>query len=367
MNLLILGNPNSPHIIKWVISLANQGVNILVFGLNDCIVDDYNAYSNIQIKTFNHEIVQSELTLRKFKYLNCLFFLKRIINDFKPDILHAHYATSYGLLGALTNFHPFIISVWGTDIYSFPKKTFMHKLILKYNLKSADKILSTSHAMAKETMKYTEKKIDIIPFGINLEQFKPMKCESLFSSNDIVIGTIKALEDRYGIEYLIKSFNILYKKYNHLSLKLLIVGSGSLEQKIRNLILELELSDCCILTGNIPFKDIPIYQNMIDIFVALSKNESFGVSVIESSSCSKPVVVSNVGGLPEVVFDGITGYIVPSENIIESVAAIEKLVLDKELRLSLGRNGRKMVEDNYNWNENVLQMLKIYEVYLERK
>lgn len=364
MNLLILGNPNSPHIIKWVISLANQGINILLFGLNDCIVDDYNDYSNIQVKTFSHKIVQSELSLKKFNYLSSLFFLKKIINDFKPDILHAHYATSYGLLGALTNFHPFIISVWGTDIYSFPKKTFIHKLILKYNLKSADKILSTSHAMAKETIKYTEKKIDIIPFGINLEQFKPMKYESLFSPNDIVIGTIKALEDRYGIEYLIKSFNILCKKYNHLSLKLLIVGSGSLEQKIKNLISELELEEYCILTGNISFKDIPRYHNMIDIFVALSKNESFGVSVIEASSCSKPVVVSNVGGLPEVVFNGITGYIVPSEDIIESVVAIEKLVLDKELRLSLGKNGRKMVEDNYNWNENVLQMLKIYEMYL---
>lgn len=96
--------------------------------------------------------------------------------------------------------------------------------MLKYNLKKADKILSTSNVMAKETKLYTNKDIEVTPFGIDIEQFKPMVFESLFDKDDIVIGTVKSLEEVYGIEYLIRAFKIISDKYENLPLKLLIVG-----------------------------------------------------------------------------------------------------------------------------------------------
>ena len=361
MKLLLLSDPNSPHTIKWAKSLAQNDIDIVIFGLGDFNVNDYDGISNIQVKTLNEIVTRDEGSLLKLKYLKALPLVKKIIKDFKPDIVHAHYATSYALVGALSGFHPFIVSVWGSDVFSFPLKSPIHKMMLKHNLKKADKILSTSHVMAKETKLYTNKDIEVTPFGIDMEQFKPMEVESLFDKDDIVIGTVKTLEDKYGIEYLIRAFKIVSDKYLNLPLKLLIVGGGSLEGSLRKLVKELNIQDKTIFTGKVPFLDVPKYHNMLSVSVSVSNSESFGVAIIEASSCGKPVVVSNVGGLPEVVEDGISGFVVPPRDPEKTAEAIEKLLLDKNLREEIGRNGRERVKRLYNWDDNVKQMIRIYD------
>lgn len=360
MKLLLLSDPNSPHTIKWATSLAKNNINILLFGLGKLDVVDYDGLTNIEVKTLNEIVTRNEGALSKIKYLKALPYLKKIIKEYKPDILHAHYATSYGLIGALTGFNPFIISVWGSDVFSFPKKSFLHKEILKFNLRKADKILSTSYVMAKETSLYTNKEIEVIPFGIDINQFKPMEVESLFDKKDIVIGTVKTLEEKYGIEYLIKAFKIISDKYPNLPLKLLIVGGGSLENKLKNLVKELKIDNKTIFIGRVPYKDVPKYQNMLTISVSVSDSESFGVAVLEASACEKPVIVSNVGGLPEVVDDGVTGIVVPPKNPEKTAEAIERLILDKGLRDKMGKAGRKRVEKIYRWEGNVEHMIRIY-------
>jgi glycosyltransferase involved in cell wall biosynthesis len=365
MKILLLSDANSPHTIKWATSLALRDIDILILSLNKYVVDEYNKYKNIKIKTLNEKVTKKEGSILKLKYLKALPLLKKIIKEYNPDILHAHYASSYGLLGALTGFHPFIISVWGTDIFSFPKKSIQHKELLKFNLKKADKILSTSHVMAKETSLYTNKEIEVTPFGIDINQFKPMEFESLFDKKDIVIGTVKTLEEKYGIEYLIRAFKIVSDKYSDLPLKLLIVGGGSLENKLKNLAKQLQIDNNTIFTGKVPYNEVPKYQNMLTISVSVSDSESFGVAVLEASACEKPVVVSNVGGLPEIVKDEVTGIVVPPKNAEKTAEAIEKLILNKDLRVKMGKAGRKRVIELYNWDKCVDNMVKIYEDILK--
>lgn len=360
MKLLLLSDPNSVHTIKWAKSLAQNNINIIIFGLGDFTVKDYDGISNIQVKTLEETVTRNEGSFSKLKYLKALPIIKQIIKDFEPDIVHAHYASSYGLLGTLSGFHPFVLSVWGSDVFSFPLKSPIHKIMLRNNLKKADKILSTSYVMAKETKLYTNKDIEVTPFGIDMEDFKPMEVESLFNKDDIVIGTVKTLEDKYGIGYLIKAFKIVSDKYPALPLKLLIVGGGSLEKYLKNLSKELNVEDKTVFTGKVPFSDVPKYHNMLSVSVSVSNSESFGVAIIEASSCAKPVVVSNVGGLPEVVEDGVSGFIVPPRDPEKTAEAIEKLVLDKDLREQIGQNGRERVKKLYNWDDNAKQMIEIY-------
>ncbi|MDQ9894055.1 glycosyltransferase, partial [Acinetobacter baumannii] len=87
---------------------------------------------------------KNKSAIKKIEYLKVIKEIKKIIYDIKPDILHAHYASSYGLIGSLVNYKPYIISAWGTDTYEFPNNGFIQKYIIKYNLKKADYIFSTS-------------------------------------------------------------------------------------------------------------------------------------------------------------------------------------------------------------------------------
>jgi len=365
MKILLLANPESSHTIKWAKSLAQNNIDIVIFGLGNFNVKDYDGISNIAVKTLNEKVTKEEGSFSKLKYLKAIPIIKKIIKEFRPDIIHAHYASSYGILGALSGFNPFILSVWGSDVFSFPLKSPIHKMILKYNLKKADKILSTSYIMKEEIKLYTNKNIEVTPFGIDTQQFQPMEVESLFDKDDIVIGTVKSLEDKYGIEYLIKAFKIVSDKYSSLPLKLLIVGGGILEYNLKNLIKELNIENKSIFTGKVIFNDTPKYHNMLSLFIAVSNSESFGVSIIEASSCGKPVIVSDVGGLPEVVEDNVTGFIVPPRDPNKTAEAIEKFLLNKNLQEEMGRNGRKMVKRFYNWNDNVNQMIEIYKEFVK--
>lgn len=307
------------------------------------------------------------MVLFKIELLESLIKNKKIIKEFKPDILHSHYASSYGLLGALSGFHPFIISVYGSDVFNFPKKNFLAKKLLEFNLSKADKILSTSKIMAKEIESYSIKEIEVIPFGIDLNIFKPSENKKrLFNEKDIVIGTVKTLEDKYGIEYLIRAFKIVKDNHPELPLKLLLVGKGSRENYFKKLVDDLGITDATTFTGYVNPNEIQIFHNMIDISVFVSNEESFGVSVLEASACGKPVVVSNIGGLPEIVENNFTGIIVHEKNVKETTEAIEKLLMNKELRTSLGKNGRERVIRCYNIQDNVQQMIDIYKTVIDK-
>jgi len=361
MKILILSDPSSPHTIKWVNSLHREGIEVFLFGLSKYDSTQYD--DGIRIESLQTpESIKAKLDGSFFKLMYFAEFprLKKIIRTFKPDIIHAHYAASYGLIGALSGFHPFILSVWGIDILTFPNNSVLHKKMIEYSLKKADKVLATSYYLAKETNKYTNKEILITPFGIDTEKFTPKSVDPIFMEDDIVIGTVKSMERKYGIEYLIKSFSIMKKKYQRKNLKLLLVGGGSLEGKFKQMIDELGITDSSIITGQVPFDRVTDYHNQLSIAVYVSNVESFGVSVLESSACGKPVVVSNVGGLPEVVENDVTGIIVKANDIETTTDAIEKLIHDKELREKFGKAGRIRVKNKFNWQKNVNDMINIY-------
>jgi len=367
--VLLLGDINSPHIQKWVVSLAAKGVEIGLFSLHKKNSDWFKDKKNITILYTPKDNANIPPAISKALFPFALPALKRTIKQFKPDILHAHYASSYGFLGALSGFHPFILSVWGSDVFDFPKIGPIYKRILKFNLDKADVICSTSHIMEEEIKKYTHKNISVIPFGIDLNVFKPFYAHHVFKEDTIVIGTIKALEKKYGIEYLIDAFALLLKRLKGYPLKLLIVGKGSLNDELKERMKNLGIAGDTVFTGFIQPVEIPFYQNMltISVFPSIDDSESFGVAAVEAMACEKPVVVTDVGGLPEVVENGVTGLVVPHANAEKLADAIEKLVTDEELRNKLGKQGRIRVEKLYNWEDNLASMITIYDEVLNKR
>lgn len=370
MKVILLADPFSAHVIKWANGLNSKGIEVLVFGLSTYDPSQFDHGIRIEIFKIPQFVKwQKDGNWMKTAYLLSIFRLKKVIKEFGCDILHAHSASSYGLLGSLANFHPYIISVWGNDVYNFPQKSKLFSSLLKYNFDKCDRIFSTSKIMARETSKYTAKRIDVTPFGIDLKIFKPGCSVSLFEQNDIVIGTIKSLEKKYGSEDLLNAFIILKNKYPELPLKLLFVGRGSLENNLKKIIKENGLEASVIITGFVPFNKISDYHNMLDIYVAPSTedSETFGVAILEASACEKPVIVSDVGGLPEVVAENQTGFFCKPNNPEMLAEKIEKLIFNAELRGKMGETGRKFVLENYNWDNNLNQIIAVYDELIGNK
>lgn len=363
--VLLLADATSPHTIKWARSLSERGMHICIVSFTLPDAEVYRNYPRIQVVSlgFDSALVKSGVAGGgKWRYLTALPKVRRQIKQFKPDIVHAHFASSYGLLGALSGFSPFVLSVWGTDVYEFPRKSALHKAVLKFNLAKADKILSTSYDMARETALYTKKPITITPFGIDTDFFKPgAKVPLPFNADDLVIGNVKGFDSRYGVTYLIEAFALLIKQRPALPLKLLLLGDGADREVLRQQVVSLGLSKLVHFAGRVPYDQMPAYHNAQHISACVSLRESFGVAVIEASACQIPVVATRVGGLPEVVQHGQTGMLVEAANAEAIKEALLQLVDDAALRRRMGIAGRQLVQQQFDWQANVDQMQAIYQ------
>ena len=362
MKVLLLADINSIHTRRWTAALLAKGIRVGIFSLTP-VKDRFPEEQDITVyvaKKGEREISDSIL-FRKSEYFTKIPAVRKCIRDFRPEILHAHYASSYGTLGAMSGFHPFVISVWGSDVYDFPKQSVITRLIFRYTLKKADRLLSTSHVMANEIGKYTRRNVTVVPFGIDPEVFKPLTDRNTPGRNEFVIGTVKSLEVIYGIEILLKAFGILRNRLPAVPLRLVIAGGGTQERNLKELAVNLGITDQVTFAGKVPHDRLPSILSTFDVFVALSRRESFGVALLEASSCELPVVATDIDGFREIIRDNVTGILVPVGNPEASATAIENLILNPDKRAVMGRNGRENVVHSFNWNDNVEQMFSIYQ------
>lgn len=363
--VLLLSDTYSEHTEKWALGLASSGVEVGIFSFNKASYPWYKDRQNITVLYEPEDRLVAGSDSGKLSYLRHVKTLKKAIRQFKPDILHAHYATSYGLIGALSGFHPFVISAWGTDVMKFPQKNMINKWILKYNLRKADAICATSHTIKAYLKPVTDKPVHVIPFGVDVEVFKKKEVNSLFAKGTFVFGSIKPLEELYNTAVLISAFARLKQKYPEKLLKLLIIGEGSQMEELKNHADGLVVSKDVVFTGRIPFSEVSVYFNMLDVLVNISDYESFGVAVIEAMACEKAVIVTNTGGLKEVVENSTFGSLVAVKNVEETFREMEKYVNDPLLTREVGLNGRKKVLEKYNWINNIREMISVYNTLLK--
>ena len=343
-------------------ALLNHGFDVCVFSI--ALPLESAAHSKNQCKVVfpkrSFGFLGTGLA-SKIAYLFSLPELKRCIKDFEPDVLHAHYASSYGLLGALSGFSPFFISVWGSDILAFPNKSFLHHKLLKYSLNAADRVFATSNLLESEVQRLFSIEATVISFGIDCDVFYPHRTSIYYSENELVIGSIKSMEKIYRMDWIIKAFAEVQRLRPNASLRLLLVGGGSQLDILKALASEICSSDTYTFTGKVAYSEIPELTAQLDIFVHAAINESFGVSTLEAASCGKPAVVCNSGGANEVVLKNDTALLYDEYNFDSFVSQLLILVDDASLRIRMGKNARSFVEHNFDWKNNVHAMINSYQ------
>lgn len=352
MKLCFLAPGNSIHTKRWVEYMIDRGHDIHLITLHEGDIPGAKIY---------YLPAQG-----KWVYPFFLPKIRFLIKTISPDILHAHYASSYGLLGACCGFNPLVVSVWGRDVMNFPQNSFLHKLLVKYTLEKADRITATSHILESTAISLApvEGKITIIPFGADLASFRSQVKPK--ENKTVTIGIVKALRTKYGIEYLIRAFALVKKKFKNVNL--IIVGKGPLRESLERLSTELGCAEKTHFVGEISYSQVPEYLGRMHIFVvpSIDESESFGVAAVEASACELPVIASNIGGLPEVIIDKKTGLLVNPKDPSAIAEAIIRLIENPGLRREYGRRGREFVMKHYDWQENAKRMENLYEEILKR-
>jgi L-malate glycosyltransferase len=353
IKLCLLADADSIHTRKWVDYLSSFNCELHLISMRDT---NYIYSKNVHVHIIKPKFES------KLSYLLLIPKVRSLVRALKPDILHSHYATSYGLLGAACNFKPFVISVWGSDINDFPNHSKLHSGLIKAILNRSNLVCATSLSLAQATRKYYNKEIVVTPFGVDLNLFRNEK--PVLRNKRITIGTIKGLEKVYGIDILINSFAGLVKQLKNQDLKLLIVGDGTEKDNLQSLCTELGISRKVEFVGHKENNEVVNYINQMDIVCVPSLSEGFGVCAIEAFACGRPVIASNTGGLTEIVKDGYNGYLVEPSSIEDLENKLRLMITEKDKLMEMSINAYKTAVVDYSWDKNAEEMWKAYSNFI---
>ena len=232
-------------------------------------------------------------------------------------------------------------------------------------LNNADSIIAASTKTYETCREIVEdpSKVHLIPNGVDVNRFNTFLDGSrirkkLGLKDQAIVFTLRKHDSKYGIEFLIRAAAIV--KRIHPKIVFIIGGDGPLKNYHEKLAMLLGVSDIVIFTGEIPQEEMPFYYAMSDIAVTPSVQEAFGLVITEAMACGKPVIGTRVGGIPDQIIDGYNGFLVTPKNPLEIAQKICWMIENPDKANQMGLNGRKTVEEKFNFNKRTKDIFSLY-------
>lgn len=243
-------------------------------------------------------------------------------------------------------------------VYHINEEVEFHIEVEEYLLNKSKFIVSNSKAIEKQYNQYyndaCEGKTFLIPHGLeDMIKFVKNNDKKLsYNSDNIEILFVGRLEYRKGIDIIFECVPYICKKYNNVIFRFCgdnTINMPNSEKNYKDYFLSKynEFSERVIFEGYISDEEIIDRYSNCDIFIAPSRFESFGLIFLEAMIFSKPVIGTNIGGIPEVVENGVSGILIENENSEDLKNALIKLIENKNIRESMGKNGRRIYEEKF--------------------
>ena len=305
----------------------------------------------------------------------------RLIKKEKPKIVHTHTAKA-GALGRIAAWLagvPVILHTFHGHVltgYFGRVKSWVFIQVEKMLALISTKLIIVNDEIKKELIDMgigEKEKFEVVPAGLELKPFFEsekyrgmLKKELGLPGDSVLIGIVGRLVPIKGHKYFLEAAKIIldtgYKiqdaRYDDSELKFVIVGDGDLRQELEDYSNKLGISGNVIFTG---FRqDLPKIYADLDIVALTSINEALGLVLVEAMASGKPVVATNVGGVPSLVKHGVNGLLINPQDVQALSDAIIKLLNDSDLRQKMGREGRSSVFPRYDISQLVKRVDLLY-------
>lgn len=241
----------------------------------------------------------------------------------------------------------------------------------KVEINRADKVVAVSNFVKNSvisTYKVPESKVETIYNGVSWKEYFCSQSEieevkrTYKLGNEPTILYVGRLEKRKNLESLIKAFKLVVEKTN---CKLVIAGSGK-QSLLKETTVSLGINKHVIFTGFVEDSSLKRLYNACNVFVLPSHMEGFGLTLLEAMAAAKPVVASNIGGIPELVKNGINGILVNTNNLEELATALMFFLDNPELAKNMGLRNREYVEKSFSWEKTAKMTSELYERKIDR-
>jgi len=268
------------------------------------------------------------------------------VKSFKPDIINFHFVgapTLFLLIYSKLFNTKLIVSLHGADVMALLFKSKMPISLFTKILKKADFVTTNSLYILNRANKiapFIKDKSKVIYNGINREELRNV--EPYQHKNKYVLS-IGRLVNKKGFDVLIEAFNVVTKEIQDIDL--IIAGDGPERDFLEKTIKKLNLEDRVKLYGLVNREEVLKLLKGCEFLILPSREEAFGIVILEAMACIKPVVATRSGGPEEIIEDGINGLLVDKENFQELAEAITNLLNDIELRDRILKNSQDIIQN----------------------
>lgn len=363
MKLCFIAKPESIHTRRWLSWFAAKGHDVHLIGIGPMP----QPIANVKV-----EILFPYYSLRNPLFWLRIFKVRSIINKIQPDIVHAHFVDDCGWLALLSGFHPYAVTIWGSDLRLLPDKstTGFGKYLTKKTLRNADLVTAVNSELRDKSISMGSKpdRTHKIIWGIDLNRFnKNVNTAELKTKlsleNSFIILSPRNLTKLYNIETIIRSIPRIVKTVPNV--KYIFLGEGNLEVELKNLSRSLGVEKNVIFTGNVSYDEIPKYYGLADICVSVSTSDGTPSSMLEAMACGLPLILSDLPPYHEWVENDKNCLYVPAFDVNALAGATLSLFNNSSLRLKMGNENLLKIKENADQEKCLLEMENLYKGMLK--
>ena len=360
MKIALLATADSPHSGRWANFFAERGHQVHWISLVP--FDGIFGGPTVPGITRHHLGPTPRGPLGIWRTVGAV---KQVLRAVQPDLLHAHYLGLYGMVAALTGFHPFVGTAWGSDVV-VAGKSWYKRPILKWILARTDVLTCDANHMKEAMVKLgvPPDKITVIFFGTDTRKFRPGLDRDAFrrrfanGDHPLIVST-RSLEPIYDIPTLLRAAPLVLKDAPET--RFMVVGRGSLRESLEAEAKALGLDGKLGFVGAVTGQEMPLCVAAGDIYVSTSLSDGgLAASTAEAMAAELPVVVSDSADNREWVAEGKGGYLFPVSQPATLAERILHLIRHPEERRQFGAFNRKVIQER---NDYYVEMEKIERLY----
>lgn len=326
-------------------------------------------YAPASIETLTHEegatykVRKAYMQLLAIPYIliGCIFAGWLAFRG-KYDVIHVHWPFPHGLMGQVARFvsgKPLVVMSHGAEFSLARRKKWVIPF-LRQSLKTADMRIANSSDTASKVIELSGQPCHVLPYGTTVSA-ADVQAEPADKPRVLFTGR---LIERKGLEYLLHAVPMIRSRVPNADF--IITGDGDQRERLEKLSAELGLNEIVSFKGFVSKEELSQEYAKCNVWVnpgivdSWGDAEGLGIGSIEAYSYFKPVVASRVGGIPDTIRDGETGYLVPQKDSKALAEAICDLLIDPEKCRKFGKAGFKFAKETFSWKRIVGELEKLY-------
>jgi L-malate glycosyltransferase len=354
MRVLIVSDAASVHTSRWAEALRDQGNDVQVASFRPAHITGVAVH---QLPTFG---------LARAGYVLAVPALRRLAARWQPELVHAHYLTSYGFIAAAARLRPLVVTAWGSDVLVSPQESALARWLAAFALRHADEVTTVAEHMNAPVlaMGAPAHKLTVVPFGVDTSLFKP-PAQPLAAPPPLRIISTRNFAPVYSVHTLLDAAQQL--QGGCLALQLSLVGQGPLQAELQAQVQAAGLHDVTQFHGHVDHPALAALLGHAHVFVSTSVSDGNSVSLFEALACGCFPVVTDIPANHDWIEHGRNGLLFKSGDAAALAACIRRAAADAPLREAAAGINRRQVEQRANWQHSVQGMRTIYSRVLQAR